>query len=983
MYAFYKKMPGVVYLIIALALTSIEATAQSFQDNYTVIREVPTTPTMWEFQKYGDYPVSMHTGVPEISIPLEVARSGDLEIPVSLSYHASGIKVDQKATWVGLGWELIAGGAITRTVRGSTDEGDQGYIDNPYYTQGTFNPATGNNYVEIEEMMQGWIDTEPDLFYYNFMGYSGRFVFNHSVDRTTADIVLIPHNDLKIEPIFNQASISGFTITTPEGHVAEFDYAEVSSEYRDAGLIGASTITATSTWHLKKITAPNGVDNIEFEYKQIQVTVTDERYSEIETIDFGDPCNPSNPTAISGKQSNNNVNYTGVKRLEKITFRNGYFLFQSSSGNRLDLAFDEDFRMDRMEVYQSQNGVNTLIKSFDFDYDYFGVYDQISRSVRLKLEKVTEKGINGAVKNPYEFSYVEAIGNVGMPSRFSTGQDYWGYFNGANSNPSLVPQYTQSNGGNNYTMGDANRDVNSQYAQMGIIQSITYPTLGKTEFEFESNTASIFQQGSLQQFTTGGLRIKSITNKDHDGSTEWVKSYEYIKPDNALESSGVYNGASYVEPRDFFSAPINHFASLQVGSCQPQLEFTHYETNTWVMSTTPNLAKNLANVFYSAVKEYQGTPTNHAGYSWYHYDTTKDTAIQVTGPGAYFTLDRSWDRGQLLLQENFVNGNTTPISSVQNVYEEVVAATPVSGFKPGTFFSVQSLGYVPPTGGWTPEGYRSQQYFLTYYEEASIWKRLDSTITINDGVETIQTFTYDLEIDHINVVESNTVSSRGRTWQTKNYYPDDITSASSLPEGGPLTSAEYTVIDKLKKDDLHRPATPIQTTTKVDGSVTSVQRILYDDFENITLPSTIQFGKEGNLEDRVTYEEYSDGRPIQVSKVDGSPITYLWGYSNQYVIAKIENASFGEVATALGVSTAVLKTYDEDNINQINSLRTVLSEALITTYNHDPLIGVSIITNPHGYRHFFTYDNHHRLMEIRDHNNRLISDYQYHYKNPQ
>ncbi len=110
------------YISLILVLICLKVVPQSFPDNPTQIMEIPPSPTMWEFEKYGTYPVSMHTGVPNISIPLYTIESGGLQVPISLNYHASGIKVDQKATWVGLGWNLNAGGAITRTVRGVTGQ---------------------------------------------------------------------------------------------------------------------------------------------------------------------------------------------------------------------------------------------------------------------------------------------------------------------------------------------------------------------------------------------------------------------------------------------------------------------------------------------------------------------------------------------------------------------------------------------------------------------------------------------------------------------------------------------------------------------------------------------------------------------------------------------------------------------------------------------------------------------------------------------
>jgi len=46
------------------------------------------SPTAASLGKYSDIPVSYHTGVPNISVPLYTVTEGDLQLPISLSYHA-------------------------------------------------------------------------------------------------------------------------------------------------------------------------------------------------------------------------------------------------------------------------------------------------------------------------------------------------------------------------------------------------------------------------------------------------------------------------------------------------------------------------------------------------------------------------------------------------------------------------------------------------------------------------------------------------------------------------------------------------------------------------------------------------------------------------------------------------------------------------------------------------------------------------------
>ena len=83
---------------------------------------IPPSPDAASLGKYGSTPVGLHTGIPNIDIPIYTVTDGSLQLPISISYHASGIKVSEIASWAGLGWTLNAGGIISRSVVGKSDE---------------------------------------------------------------------------------------------------------------------------------------------------------------------------------------------------------------------------------------------------------------------------------------------------------------------------------------------------------------------------------------------------------------------------------------------------------------------------------------------------------------------------------------------------------------------------------------------------------------------------------------------------------------------------------------------------------------------------------------------------------------------------------------------------------------------------------------------------------------------------------------------
>jgi YD repeat-containing protein len=170
--------------------------------------------------------------------------------------------------------------------------------------------------------------------------------------------------------------------------------------------------------------------------------------------------------------------------------------------------------------------------------------------------------------------------------------------------------------------------------------------------------------------------------------------------------------------------------------------------------------------------------------------------------------------------------------------------------------------------------------------------------------------------------------------------------------------------------------------TYKDSTLLSTSKIVYDNaFSGNAsyLPKTIQTAKDTQaLENRVRYESYDEyGHPLEVQSEKGTPISYIWGYNKSQPIAKIENASNAQIATALGVS---LSTVDESDMAAINSLRATLDNAMVTTYTYIPLVGVSTITDPRGYTTTYEYDSFGRLSTVKDADGKILTENEYNYR---
>ena len=168
--------------------------------------------------KYGDIPISLHTGVMSTGVPIHSVQDGPLSLPISLSYHGGGVKVGEPSSWAGLGWTLQARGMISRSVQGKADERIDGYMTigkyigivatpvtlNPNnFCLSYSNPSYTNPVAQLgSEIAGGGKDSEPDIFSFSVGGYSGKFYIE--ADMTDDGIIngkaiLIPKQDVKID----------------------------------------------------------------------------------------------------------------------------------------------------------------------------------------------------------------------------------------------------------------------------------------------------------------------------------------------------------------------------------------------------------------------------------------------------------------------------------------------------------------------------------------------------------------------------------------------------------------------------------------------------------------------------------------------------------------------------------------------------------------------------------------------------------------
>jgi YD repeat-containing protein len=621
-------------LIFSFCIYTIQTFSQvSYPDEIKKLS--PLTPNAASLGKFGNTPVSLYTGVPNIQIPVYTINVKGFQLPISLSYHAGGIKVEEIASWVGLGWALNSGGVISRNQRGQQDEITiQRYNElpsntNSYYTavNAFLNPSATQGQKESITLGQSpQLNSEADIFNYSMGGLSGKFFMDMGGNCFT-----VPANKLKFvhdSPVtytpVDELFYGRWTVKDNEGNTYVFGEASDDVTYNNSVFEITSNQAVCSnipsptdpnytgdfnhqinTWYLREIILPSQ-EKIEFTYEAYTYCMPYAILNETNIF------SPGNPLLNDHIQNSGATLYRRALRIQQITFPQGKVAFVKSAFQRQDVI--ADYPLDRIEIYQKQGATYSLLKYFKLGTNNPNTPNLTSDdlSFRLMLTSVTEYDKDNNPQTPYSMEY--SASSHYLPPRDSKSQDLWGYYNGV-ANTIMIPAFIANDAAHSLLDG-ALRYVDPAYAASGTLSKITYPTGGYTTFEYESNQGKLISPMAcnLMSAVIKGTPVTSVLRCESTNTTGTTTTAgNEVTITNFTYSTPARLDYTFYDPtlmnQYIYDSQHNNFSFINVIVQKKQTDGSWLEYPTAIFVTPNGNMVNLVNGTYRIQLTWSGSPS--------------------------------------------------------------------------------------------------------------------------------------------------------------------------------------------------------------------------------------------------------------------------------------------------------------------------------------------------------------------------------------
>lgn len=991
---------------------------RSSSDN-SLFPQIATSPQAEAFQKVGDYTVNNSSGIPDISIPLYEIDHCGYKMPLTLRYIATPLRPSYNYDLTGRGWTLSSGYCITRTIESLADEEKNFTLDTQAFAY----------YYKDSENNLGYYNFRYDQFHATLPG-GVSFSFYICNVNNQLEYVISDKKQWKITCNYDAHNIYSFIVTDNTGVKYYFTKADYA--------LGVQN-TYNVAWYLTKIELTNSTSPILFEYNQYikQTTVANtaepvliiERYHLNSTSSGGGECSLTSRVEFP----NTNTNYK-MPLLSSISYgptRIG-FTYQYPDNER------EFNYLDKITV--SDN--NTAVKVFRFSYtkQQFHSYP-LANLVRL-VEKGADLGTDSLV---YAFSYT-GVGS--MPYT-----DHWGYcrdgvyftdignfnafFESDDPYQSTAGMYYVTAVPDNPLASICYKKLKLYHSNVNedprqgagpewhnCLNSITYPTGGRTEFVFEPHrfvTATNAQgdytpiKKNRQVIQGGGFRIKKIYNYTADGQLADARTFCYgstfmeannrnlnlpnITGNNSLAHIGF--GEPVVDPNiitytNFRNSHSNPFPinDMLLG------KHTYYDTGAiaspflmaysstgiewhWECRFSPLYFRSLLNgrnaVVYPEITEYYGDVTNFYAstlpvtgktvYKYNIYNEMEDSvyAERIVYFGHVLGCNEDLARREWLTEKaTYSYDGTFHLQQKENYDYQFYEQPYVYDY---VFGNNYTPGDGPSNNNNSLDGALYQK--VTMLTNKLLTQETDTFYTTTGPYTNIEYYDY-------NNKDLLTSKSTMSNWFKSTSYTYPSTSANAPEIERRLRSRNMTATVLQQKTRIVPDGTPMDASGyKMDydafafGDTLLLPKYLY------RLNANYSGSSFEEVEQVLAYS--ANGNPLEVVDQSGMHTVYLWGYDDRYLIAEIKNATSSTVNAALSALS-----------NNVDALRTYpsLANSMITTWTYKPLVGVTSQTTPSGMTTYYDYDGLGRLKEVYRYegnvvsasNKRMLNQYNYHTK---
>ncbi len=964
-------------MVLLLCLSAWSNTCGQNQGrNYKDV--IPPTPQTATMIRYGHYDTQLFKGDLNLSIPIYTIEDIDFNLPIALNYHSDGFKPRQASGYVGQNWFLQAGGCIHREVKGTADEaqyyakyiryGNEGveqssarqttgmYIyaqEHSHTINSIFNFSSsvytsgyshaGDKMVMLCTNPNNSVDYQPDIYHFNFCGYSGSFTINNTGkpiiirgDFVEIDLSNFSDIDNDREGIFRRDS-RGFPCPNPDskiilrtldgytytfgGNIAALEYTLIlpsdeefcnrivdgDEELRQAN---RSTKPITNSWYLTSIKAPNGREMLFTYYDAVKSSDEDYDGSSVwELKQIYSPVYERDPNKINPihEEPYSALLWARQALLSSITIP------------------DTEFEID-LKTTKKHSLFGGLLSSYNDDNRLLDSIAVTCGNTTLRTAKVTYLTISNDAARANFWHYLQRVRISGVGAYEMEYNTPSGYY------PDLMcpDAYYYTNEAN--TEGYTSK---SNKILLGTIEKITYPTGGYQTFQFAPHTYHEQQYfkyvpASTPQFSyqvvSGssnmilGCRIDQV--KTFDRNDQLIETHDYQYNNGVFFDPIPHEGQSaFMLIHGARHSIYNTTIAYKDVTVTKTLSSGKTETTTYNFFTGPTQTKN--NLYDESVINIYRDVTSIA--------TSRDLAES----GFLF-------HEPLLMHVGTLMAENVQIKDIDNT----VATRKTTYVYNGIPRSTTEFGY-PLVANKT---------YTADNEKIAMFARV-----MNFPVTRILTYQPQLLLQKEEIYETETGEQltligyeydkkkrltgkflKGSDWRVdyeRYTYPDNIPNIQQATGYG----AGYRKM--IEKKQLLTPVETVQGYRELDSVYVTAGTLSVYSAENGTLRQTAKLGLTAAIKD-YQYLSANGTNPVAYDPRYYTTCNYVFNDDNRLLSVQ----PIGQPAT----------TYTWTGIYP--TAKTTLDRTI--TYSYIPYVGINTITDENGETTYYLYDTEGRLIQV-------------------